>query len=93
MLPIRSKDPRINYLENALLGPEETFHENGIRIGILGQPRSEYDIMFMPADSEDSTEETEDDKEKDKRKSTLVEKIIKSLVSDRICRVNRSVNN
>lgn len=47
-------DPRIAYLHNALLIEEEMLPKLGIKIGILGQERSNYDVMLMSLDSENS---------------------------------------
>ncbi|KAK0083829.1 hypothetical protein PV325_008149 [Microctonus aethiopoides] len=43
----KSKDPRINYLKNALLIEEEKLPELGIKLGILGHPRVNYDITLV----------------------------------------------
>ncbi|XP_033217112.1 protein phosphatase 1 regulatory subunit 36-like isoform X2 [Belonocnema kinseyi] len=45
---LNSKDPRINYLQNALLLHEEKLTEFGIEVGILGMPRSNFDIFLLP---------------------------------------------
>lgn len=47
-------DPRIAYLHNALLIEEEMLPKLGIKIGILGQERSNYDLMLISLDSENS---------------------------------------
>ncbi|XP_003705246.3 protein phosphatase 1 regulatory subunit 36 [Megachile rotundata] len=43
-------DDRILYLQNALLIEEEKLHELGIKIGILGDNRANYNIMLMPVE-------------------------------------------
>lgn len=43
----KSKDPRINYLKNSLLIEEEKLSELGIKLGILGHPRVNYDITLV----------------------------------------------
>ncbi|XP_043684464.1 uncharacterized protein LOC122636874 [Vespula pensylvanica] len=54
MIDIDVCDPRIAYLHNALLIEEEMLPKLGIKIGILGQERSNYDLMLMLLDSENS---------------------------------------
>ncbi|XP_043273296.1 uncharacterized protein [Venturia canescens] len=81
---IKSADPRIIYLENALLAPEEKLAELGIKVGILGRSRDDFDIMLVSSDSEESIEEAEDEKDKwEKRKSSLTERILRSMQPDR----------
>ncbi|XP_029661083.1 uncharacterized protein LOC115234272 [Formica exsecta] len=48
ILDIDVRDPKIAYLKNALLIEEEMLPLMDIKVGILGQNRSEYDIMLMP---------------------------------------------
>ncbi|XP_029042048.2 LOW QUALITY PROTEIN: uncharacterized protein LOC114875665, partial [Osmia bicornis bicornis] len=43
-----SNDERILYLQNALLIEEEKLHDLGIKIGILGENRANYNIMLIP---------------------------------------------
>ncbi|XP_032680469.1 uncharacterized protein LOC116848451 isoform X2 [Odontomachus brunneus] len=51
------QEPKIIYLRNALLIDEEMLPGLGVRVGILGHNRSDYDIMLMPCeDQADSTE-------------------------------------
>ncbi|KAJ8670134.1 hypothetical protein QAD02_001393 [Eretmocerus hayati] len=54
-----SEDPRIAYLENALLANEEDLPKLGIKLGILGLPRADFDILLIPQSSED--EQTKDE--------------------------------
>ncbi|XP_035723900.1 uncharacterized protein LOC118442433 [Vespa mandarinia] len=54
MIDVDTCDPRIAYLHNALLIEEEMLPKLGIKIGILGQERSNYDLMLMLLDSENS---------------------------------------
>lgn len=46
-------DPKIAYLKSALLTEEEKLPQLGIRVGILGHNRSNYDIMLMPSETEE----------------------------------------
>lgn len=46
------EDPKIVYLKNALLIEEEMLSQLGIKVGILGHNRSDYDIMLMPIELE-----------------------------------------
>ncbi|XP_047369187.1 uncharacterized protein LOC124956875 isoform X2 [Vespa velutina] len=55
MIDVDTCDPRIAYLHNALLIEEEMLPKLGIKIGILGQERSNYDLMLMLLDSENSS--------------------------------------
>ena len=45
---MNTNDPRIIYLQNALFLDEEKLPEYDIRIGILGMPRSNFDIFLLP---------------------------------------------
>lgn len=47
------RDPRITYLKNALLIEEDKLSQLGIRVGILGHNRSNYDIMLMPSETKE----------------------------------------
>lgn len=40
--------PRIQYMYNAIAGPEEKLNELGIPLGIIGKPRSAFDTMLRP---------------------------------------------
>lgn len=72
-----SKDPRINYLKNALLADEENLQKLRIKVGILGHQRSNYDITLVPIDGENEL-----DREDlwERRRSSLSDKRRKSLV-------------
>ncbi|EFN84759.1 uncharacterized protein LOC105182942 isoform X2 [Harpegnathos saltator] len=48
VVDIAVQDPKIIYLRNAILAEEETLSELGIKVGILGHNRSDYDTMLMP---------------------------------------------
>lgn len=79
------RDPKIAYLKNALLIEEEMLSQLGIRVGILGHNRSDYDIMLMPNEVEEPTvEPTEinsfDKKILETRKSVPMDKISVSLI-------------
>ncbi|XP_058809149.1 protein phosphatase 1 regulatory subunit 36-like [Phymastichus coffea] len=49
----KSSDPRIIYLENAFLAKEEDLPRLGIKVGILGLPRTDFDVILIPRASED----------------------------------------
>ncbi|XP_008555279.1 uncharacterized protein LOC103576717 [Microplitis demolitor] len=71
-----SKDPRVIYLKDALLADEENLHDLRIKVGMLGQPRANYDITLVHIDNEDAL-----DKEElwERRRSSLSDKRRKSL--------------
>ncbi|KMQ93636.1 39s ribosomal protein mitochondrial [Lasius niger] len=80
IVDIDVRDPKIAYLKNALLIEEEMLSQLGIRVGILGHNRSDYDIMLMPNEVEEPTvEPTEinsfDKKILETRKSVPMDKI------------------
>jgi len=52
-------DPKIVYLEDALLIQEDMLPQLGIKVGILGHNRSDYDIVLSPYETEE-TEVTEE---------------------------------
>lgn len=85
IVDIDMREPKIAYLKNALLIEEEMLPQLGIRVGILGHNRSDYDIMLMPneVEEEPTVEPTEinsfDKKILERRKSVLMEKISVSL--------------
>ena len=41
------------YLENALVAKEEDLPRLGIKVGILGLPRTDFDLLLIPQASED----------------------------------------
>ncbi|XP_043484768.1 uncharacterized protein LOC122512766 isoform X2 [Leptopilina heterotoma] len=45
---LTSKDPQIIFFQNALHLEEEKFAELGIKVGILGMPRSNFDHLLLP---------------------------------------------
>ncbi|CAD6231942.1 GSCOCG00001664001-RA-CDS [Cotesia congregata] len=71
-----SKDPRINYLKNALLADEENIQKLRVKVGILGHQRANYDITLVPIDGENEL-----DREElwERRRSSLSDKRRKSL--------------
>lgn len=79
------RDPKIAYLKNALLIEEELLSRLGIKIGILGRNRSDYDIMLMPIEEEPTIESKEidalDKKISEMRKSVPMDKIAVSVLS------------
>ncbi|KAG7202655.1 hypothetical protein KM043_009830 [Ampulex compressa] len=48
-------DERIIYLQNALLAEEEKLPKLGIKVGILGQNRTNYDVMLMLSEEDKFT--------------------------------------
>uniref|UniRef100_A0A0C9QVB3 PPP1R36_1 protein n=1 Tax=Fopius arisanus TaxID=64838 RepID=A0A0C9QVB3_9HYME len=80
LIAFQSRDPRVNYLENALLADEEDFLDLGIKMGILGHSREDYDIMLVPLEDEKIVEEEEEDKW-ERRRSGMSERMRKSRVS------------
>lgn len=80
---ITTKDPRIIYIQNALLAKEEILPELGIKIGILGQLRSDYDVMLTPCEGGESTEYQNNEKDKqDRKRSSLMDKAHKHVVCE-----------
>ncbi|CAL1675201.1 unnamed protein product [Lasius platythorax] len=84
IVDIDVRDPKIAYLKNALLIEEEMLSQLGIRVGILGHNRSDYDIMLMPNEVEEPTvEPTEinsfDKKVLETRKSVPMDKISEQI--------------
>lgn len=77
------RDPKIAYLKNALLIEEEMLSRLGIKIGILGHNRSDYDIMLMSIEEEPTIESKEidalDKKISEIRKSVPMDKIAVSV--------------
>ncbi|XP_046607644.1 uncharacterized protein LOC124298952 [Neodiprion virginianus] len=74
-------DPRIEYLEKALLADETELQNLGIKVGILGQSRSDYDMMLIRTnvdeDKPDDRMSVDLEKEKwEKRDSEGVQKRI-----------------
>ncbi|CAK9807999.1 Protein phosphatase 1 regulatory subunit 36 [Anthophora plagiata] len=65
-------DEHIRFLQNALLAEEDKLHELGIKIGILGENRANYDIMLMPLEEEEKDDDILQlsDRRKYERKST-----------------------
>lgn len=64
-------DQRINYLQNALIAEEHKLLEFGIKIGILGETRSNYDIMLAPLEEEKEPDKIQlSESKKYERKST-----------------------
>lgn len=85
ILDIDVRDPKIVYLKNALLIEEEMLPLMDIKVGILGQNRSEYDIMLMPyEEKEPKIEPIEidalDKKILEMRKSVPMAKLAVSLI-------------
>jgi hypothetical protein len=50
------EDPKIIYLENALLIREDLLPQLGIKVGILGHNRSDYDVVLSPYEAEETEE-------------------------------------
>lgn len=56
----KSDDPRVIYLENAFLAKEENLSRLGIKVGILGLPRTDFDVLLIPNAGEEDQAITED---------------------------------
>lgn len=52
-----SKDPQIIFFQNALYFEEDKFAELGIKVGILGMPRSNFDHLLLPISEAPKKEE------------------------------------
>ncbi|XP_043793017.1 uncharacterized protein LOC122715149 [Apis laboriosa] len=50
-------DERILYLKYALIIEEDKLHELGIKVGILGENRANYDITLMPLEEKDEEQD------------------------------------
>jgi len=50
---IDMRDAKIVHLKNALLVEEDKLPQLGIRVGILGHDRSNYDIMLMSSETKE----------------------------------------
>lgn len=78
------RDPKIDYLKNALLIEEEMLSLMNIKVGILGHNRSDYDILLMPYEEKKEPKEpieiTFDKKILEKRKSVPMVKLAVSLI-------------
>ncbi|XP_019883317.2 uncharacterized protein LOC105252068 [Camponotus floridanus] len=83
IVDIDVRDPKIAYLKNALLIEEEMLSRLGIKIGVLGHNRSDYDIMLMPIEEEPTIESKEinelDKKISETRKSIPMDKIAEQI--------------
>lgn len=49
----KSKDPRIQYLDNAISAKEKDLRALGVKVGILGELRTDFDILLVRSGSED----------------------------------------
>lgn len=76
-------DPKISYLNDVLLLDEELLPELGIRVGILGHSRSDYDIMLAPAETEETAELKDisplDSRLLETRKSVPLDKLLEQI--------------
>ncbi|CAD1473658.1 unnamed protein product, partial [Heterotrigona itama] len=72
-------DKRILYLQYALVIEEDKLHELGIKVGILGENRTNYDILLMPLEEKD--EKQDKIQLSDKRKHGRI-KNIKDTIQD-----------
>ncbi|XP_039304744.1 uncharacterized protein LOC105205610 isoform X2 [Solenopsis invicta] len=73
--------PKIAYLRNALLVDEELLSQLGLKIGILGHNRSDYDIMLMPYEPEEKpAEPTEIEKWLETRRSIFIPKLLEQVI-------------
>lgn len=84
-----TQDPRIQYLEKALLADESKLREFGIKVGILGQPRIDYDVMLMrlTKDEDHAEKEIGVDLEKEKWEKRDSDGIQRKIVSSYIWNV------
>ncbi|XP_073967324.1 protein phosphatase 1 regulatory subunit 36-like [Choristoneura fumiferana] len=48
VIKVQRTTPRIQYMYNAVAGPEEKLNELGIPLGIIGKPRTAFDTMLRP---------------------------------------------
>lgn len=60
-----SEDPRIVYLEKALIGDERTLREAGVKLGILGMLRSDYDVNLIAQKASEEDEKSLYDSSRD----------------------------
>ncbi|XP_071868506.1 uncharacterized protein isoform X2 [Bombus fervidus] len=74
-----SNDERILYLKYALVAEEDKLHKLGIKVGILGENRTNYDILLMPL--EEKNEEQDKTQLSDRRKHEK-RKSIKDTMQD-----------
>ncbi|KAK1132946.1 hypothetical protein K0M31_014313 [Melipona bicolor] len=74
-----SNDKRILYLKHALVVEEHKLHELGIKVGILGENRANYDILLMPL--EEKNEKQDKIQLSDKREHERI-KNIKDTIQD-----------
>ncbi|XP_076234535.1 protein phosphatase 1 regulatory subunit 36 isoform X2 [Calliopsis andreniformis] len=82
-----TNDARIVFLQNALLIEEDKLLQLGIRIGILGKSRDDYDIMLMPVEKEALDEIQLSERRKFERRSTkdtVVKDTDKSIKTPRL---------
>ncbi|OAD60420.1 Protein phosphatase 1 regulatory subunit 36 [Eufriesea mexicana] len=80
-----SNDKRILYLQHALVVEEDKLHELGIKIGILGENKANYDIILMPIEERDEKlDKTQlSEKRKYERKKSIKDTDIKIPVKIR----------
>ncbi|XP_011647801.1 uncharacterized protein LOC105433972 [Pogonomyrmex barbatus] len=80
MIDIDLHHPKIAYLKNVLLVEEEMLSQLGIKVGILGRNRSEFDIMLMPYEPEEPAKiDLFDKRLLETRKSIFVGKILEPI--------------
>ncbi|XP_011348024.1 uncharacterized protein LOC105285481 isoform X3 [Ooceraea biroi] len=83
IVDLDAHDPKIIYLKNALLIKEEMLSQLGIRVGILGHNRSDYDIMLAPNETEEPAESMEisplDSKIMETRRSVPLDKLSEQI--------------
>ena len=77
-----SNDKRILYLKHALVVEEDKLHELGIKVGILGENRTNYDILLMPLEEKD--EKQDKIQLSDKREEHERIKSIKDTIQDTV---------
>ncbi|KAL7301288.1 hypothetical protein TKK_0006027 [Trichogramma kaykai] len=61
----KSQDPRVVYLENAILANEAELAALDIKVGILGMPRADFDLLLIPVAGDDDQQQTTVQKDDD----------------------------
>ncbi|KAF3427651.1 hypothetical protein E2986_08396 [Frieseomelitta varia] len=85
-----SNDKRILYLKHALVVEEDKLHELGIKVGILGENRTNYDILLMPLEEKDEKQDKiqlSDKREEHERIKSIKDTIQDTQISIKIQRL------
>lgn len=75
-----SNDERVVFLQNALLAREDKLQRLGIKIGILGQNKADFDLMLMPQEEEQTDEIQISDRRKFDTKKNAKDTLSKDAV-------------